>query len=854
MNETIGVAPVMKMPKFTARLQFGRLLIGSSALVSPLAAMVAVLAISPAGATCLQSGSTVTCSGAGAGFGTGTENNLTVTVQSGGSIPAVFGISLADGNAVTNNGAMVVGIGGFGISGGSNNVFTNAGTMTIGNNAVGMSVFGNNNNLINASTMTVGDNSAGLYSIGDNNNFTNAGTISSTSSNAHGIMLTTGSGNTVINSGTINLTAANSFGLVDGALGSTITNSGTIKADVEGVQLGNSSKLTNTGTITATAVSGSGVDLFGGGGLVVNNGRIGASGSAGAGVLITGANNTIVNNGLIAGGVAGYSLRSPASNGNSIANNGTLDGQIYVLGTGSSLTNAGLITITDAGTALAAGDLSFGGTFIQTAQGTLALRVDNTGAHDGLYASQIVLNGGLLAVLRPGLYGSSTTYTNVLQSGTSVTGQFGSVTSSSAFFNAVASYNAGSVDLTLTRYGFGSVAGETANQRSLGAALESGYSTALTGSAGRLYTQLLQAGSVRVLDRLSGEGTSGTQNAALTAGALFGQTMDGQMEAWRAGNRGGGGNGAALGYAEEAPNGITSAFNAVKAPALGQPQWNAWGAGFGAGQQLSGNADIGSASFNDRAAGGAIGVDHLVNPDLLVGISAGGSSSTFSVDDRATSGRLDGGHIGGYAMQRFGESYLSAQIAYSHFTNSTTRTISGVGPEEIAKGAFASDQLGGRLEIGRTFDYGRVSVTPFAAIQAARLWQDAYTETSTAGTAPGILGLSYTTHAVASLPVFLGAKFDGRLDFGNGVLWSPFVNAAWVHEFEPSRAITATLTTVTMPAFTIEGARAASDAARVDLGSRLVLDRAWELSARVTGEFSALGQNYAGMGALRASW
>ena len=75
-----------------------------------------------------------------------------------------------------------------------------------------------------------------------------------------------------------------------------------------------------------------------------------------------------------------------------------------------------------------------------------------------------------------------------------------------------------------------------------------------------------------------------------------------------------------------------------------------------------------------------------------------------------------------------------------------------------------------------------------------------------------------------------------------------------MHEFEPSRDITATPSTVTVPAFTIEGARAASDAARLDIGSRLVLNRGWELSARVTSEFSRLGQSYAGMGALRVSW
>jgi outer membrane autotransporter protein len=178
----------------------------------------------------------------------------------------------------------------------------------------------------------------------------------------------------------------------------------------------------------------------------------------------------------------------------------------------------------------------------------------------------------------------------------------------------------------------------------------------------------------------------------------------------------------------------------------------------------------------------------------------------------------------------------------------------GVGPTETAQGSFASDQLGGRLEIGRAFNFGNVSVTPFAAVQAARLWQGGYTETSTAGTALGVLGLSYAAHSVSSLPVFLGAKFDGRVDFGNGVLWSPFVHAAWVHEFEPSRDITATLTSLPVPAFTVAGASAASDAARLDLGSRLAINRWWEVSARVTGEFSNLGQSYSGMGALKASW
>jgi len=807
-------------------------------LVAPFAFWLAaaVVPAGPAAAACVQSGSTVTCSGAtNTGFGTGVENNLTLTVQSSGSITAPSDINLGTGNAVTNNGTIVVVGGGIGIQGVGNNVFTNAGTMTLNSNSIG------------------------IYAPGDNNIITNAGTISATGPNVFGIYVSGGAGNIVTNSGTINLTGVGSFGIVDEGFASVITNSGTIKIGGgsffggDGVTLGDNSKLTNTGTITTAADGGSGVSMSAGGTLT-NNGLIGASGKIGTGVWINGAKSTIVNNGTIQS--IGYSLRSVGAKGNSVTNSGTLDGQISVLGTGNSLINAGLITITDPGTTLATGNLSFGGTFTQTAQGTLALRVDGTGKHDGLFAlDKVSLDGTLRPVLTPGLFGAPVTYKDIVTTSALVVGQFASITTPSVFFNAVATYNAQSVDLTLTRYGFGNVPGESVNQRSVGNALESGYSTALTGATATFYTQLLQAASVRVLDQLSGEGTSGTQNTAFNAGSLFGQTMDGQMEAWRAGNRGGGTGDAALGYAAEQPHGaVSQAFAALKAPALAQPQWNGWASGFGAGQSLAGNANNGSAGFSDRAAGGSIGVDHLVNPDLLVGIAAGGSSATFSVADRNTSGRLEGGHLGAYAMQRFGASYLSAQIAYSHFNNSTTRTISGVGPDETAKGSFGSDQFGGRLEFGRAFYFGNVSVTPFAAVQAARLWQGAYTETSTAGLAPGVLALSYASRTVSSLPTFLGTKFDGRVDFGNGMVWSPFVHAAWVHEFEPSRTITASLVTVPMPAFTVSGASAASDSARVDLGSRLALNRFWELSGRVTGEFSNLGQSYSGIGSLRASW
>ncbi|MDA9434791.1 autotransporter outer membrane beta-barrel domain-containing protein [Bradyrhizobium sp. CCBAU 51627] len=801
-------------------------------------AVVASLAPSTAMGACVQSGSVVTCSGGSStGFGTGAEANLSLTVVSGASITVPSGvnaINLGAGNTAVNNGAISIGDGASGIVGSNNNSFTNTGTIAIGSNAAAMFVAGNNNAVLNTGSIT----GSTLMGVGID---------------------VLGSGNAATNSGTITLTGTASTGISANATGTTVQNSGTIiigsssGTNGQGVFLLDANTFANSGTIRAVGDDSVGVSIWGSGNAMSNSGTIVATGPTGIALGIGGLNNTVLNNGIIKGGANGYSLFSFGTTGNNIVNNGTIDGAMFFIGTGNGLTNNGLITISDPATALAPGNLAFGGSFDQGAQGTLALRVDSAGHRDGLSTQdQAQLGGTLRAVVLPGLYQTTTTYAAVVQSAGPVTGQFNAVTASSAFFNATATYNANSVDLTLTRQAFGAVAGETANQRAVGSALEAGYSPALTGTAAAFYAQLLAAGSVSVLDKISGEGTSGTQNTAFAAANMFGETMDGQMNAWRAGTRGAAAGAGALGYAEARP--VTSAFNALKAPPLVQPQWHTWASGFGAGQSLSGDAATGSAGFSDRIAGGAGGLDRLVNPDLLVGIAAGGSTATFDVSDRATSGRLEGAHIGAYAIQRFGASYVSGQLAYSHFNNATSRTVTGVGPDELAKGAFGSNQFGGRLEVGRTFGFDAVAVTPFAALQAARLWQAGYTETSVAGAGPGVLGLSYAGRDVASLPLFLGSKFDARFDLGGGISWMPFANLAWVHELSPVRTVAAALVSLPAAAFTVDGARAASDAGRVELGSRLVLNRWSELSARFTGEFSNVGQSYAGTGSLRINW
>jgi outer membrane autotransporter protein len=91
--------------------------------------------------------------------------------------------------------------------------------------------------------------------------------------------------------------------------------------------------------------------------------------------------------------------------------------------------------------------------------------------------------------------------------------------------------------------------------------------------------------------------------------------------------------------------------------------------------------------------------------------------------------------------------------------------------------------------VGRSYALQWLNVTPFAAVQTSTLSQRGFTETSTAAGLPGILGLTSQSQTTTSLPTFLGVQLDTRLALANGTVWSPFLRAAWVHEFNPDRSI-----------------------------------------------------------------
>ncbi|HEY6258020.1 MAG TPA: autotransporter domain-containing protein [Xanthobacteraceae bacterium] len=865
----------------------------------------------------VPNGATVTCTGSDTtGVGNGTQNNVTVNVLQGASITVGNlgqDIVLLNANTITNNGTLNGGLGSTGINTFAGNVITNTGTISTGAASIGIRSGGNNTTVINSGTIIAGDSSNGIQQFGSSNT-TNSGSITvgngsfgifsfdnSTIVNSGAITagdgsngITANANNQITNSGTITVGASSMAftGVgINAPTNNIITNTGTIIANgagnflSTGIRVLSGNTVTNSGKIMGSAANG--IDASGGtNNTIVNTGTIALSNFTQVTVstgIAAGTNDTVTNSGVITvlGTSYGVVLASSGTLNNSgtivtgafgtsiadfnsnatVTNTGTMDGRIIMSGSGNVFTNAGLITITNGGTPIGPSYTIFGA-FAQTAAGTLALRVNNAAAIDQLGVIGTVSLGGTLgAVVQPGLYGKSTTYVAAVGASNPITTTFdraqafaAGTTTTLAFFTVTPTYNATAVDITLNRVGFGAAPGETANESAVGNALEQVYTTSLTGNAVTFFTNLLQTSSVKVLDQLSGEGTAGTQNTAFLAGSLFVNTLMDQAMAWRSGERAGAvASGASLGYAAE-PRGAGAFASVLKAPVY-MPTWHAWGAGFGGTQSLKGDATLGSADFSDRLAGGALGFDYEANPNLLVGLSVGGSHSSFNVDARATSGTLDGGHVGIYGMQRFGSAYLSALVSYSRFENSTTRTIIGIGPTETATGAFSSGQVGGRLELGNTYAFNGIGVTPFVAAQLSQLWQSGYTESSvTAAGAPGMLGLTYQPPSVWSLPAFLGAQVDAHMTFANGVAWSPYARASWVHEFNPTRQVSAFISALPAATFTVDGARAASNSAKVDLGSRLAVTRNIALTASFSGEFSERGQTYAGTGAFRFSW
>ena len=260
------------------------------------------------------------------------------------------------------------------------------------------------------------------------------------------------------------------------------------------------------------------------------------------------------------------------------------------------------------------------------------------------------------------------------------------------------------------------------------------------------------------LTQVSGELATGTQQATFDAMNLFIGLLTDPFIAGRNGGAGGTAGATpfadeqALAYAGKKPGAARDAFAKFPTKAeiarndLLDNRWSVWGAAFGGGSNIDGNAVVGSNAATVRAFGFAGGFDHRISRETLAGFAIAGGGTSFSVLGTGT-GRSDMFQAGAFVRHTTGPAYVTAAAAWSWQDVTTDRTVTAAGFEQL-RAQFNANAVTGRVEGGYRYVTPWMGVTPYAAGQFTSYFLPAYAEQVLAG--PGNFALRYAAKDVTT--------------------------------------------------------------------------------------------------------
>ncbi|MFE0758264.1 autotransporter domain-containing protein [Inquilinus sp. NPDC058860] len=295
----------------------------------------------------------------------------------------------------------------------------------------------------------------------------------------------------------------------------------------------------------------------------------------------------------------------------------------------------------------------------------------------------------------------------------------------------------------------------------------------------------------------------------------------------------------------------TGGTAAAGGPAIGGPgepgSTSAWIAGLGSFGRLSGDGDTHDVDFD--ILGVAIGFDHRLDDALAVGGALSLSTSSFDTRTLSGDGNLTTFSLGLYASYSPAAWYVDGALGYAHGWGTVSRAISFPGIDRFAAADTDSNLFLSGIETGYRLALGdSTDLTPFAGFQAIVVGQDEIREGGA-----GAVNLEIGGRTVTSAQGMLGAELAHRLDIGLAAPLGLSLRAAWSHDvgdtdrsfdgrFEGSDA-----------EFTVEGARAPRDLARIGVGVTLAA-QAVNLFLRYDGSFADDYRSQAATGGLRVSF
>jgi uncharacterized protein with beta-barrel porin domain len=472
------------------------------------------------------------------------------------------------------------------------------------------------------------------------------------------------------------------------------------------------------------------------------------------------------------------------------------------------------------------------------------------------------LNGGAGAAFLAGNYVSKQ-YT-ILTAAGGVTGSFGSFDTLGipAGFHTSLSYDANNVFLNLAlNFIPPPGSGLNVNQQNAANAIVGFFNS--TGGIPIVFGGLTPAG----LTQISGETATGSQQTTFNAMNQFMGVMTDPFIAGR-GDPVTSSTGApqfadegdaASGYASNGKARSKSerdAYAAVyrKAPVMADTftqRWSVWAAGYGGSQTTDGNTALGSNNTRSSIGGVAVGADYRFSPNTLAGFALAGGGTSFSVNGLG-SGRSDLFQAGAFVRHTAGAAYLTGALAYGWQDVTTDRTVTIAGAD-LLRANFNANAFSGRVEGGYRFitPWMAVGLTPYAAGQFTTFDLPAYAEQAIAGA--NTFALSYGAKSVTASRSELGLRSDKSFAVQNGI-FTLRGRAAWAHDFNPDRNISATFQTLPGASFVVNGAAQAHDAALVTGSAEMKWLNGFSLAATFEGEFSDVTRSYAGKGVARYAW
>ncbi|WP_244608580.1 autotransporter outer membrane beta-barrel domain-containing protein [Bradyrhizobium algeriense] len=780
------------------------------------------------------------------------NNAGTINVTAFGAAIDVFG----DDALITSNGMINASDNAAGISTqGDRALITHFGTINGGVASAGVAYNGSSGTINNSGRILLGDDAVGIVVLGDSNTITNSGTITVGAGFAVGIDVTGfGGSNSIINTGTINVGAGATGILVSGT--GTVFNSGTINAATGSAAIefcggcGIANVLTlGPGSVINGLVLGTGIDTFqlGGTGKDTFNLSLIGAGQQYDGFTtfnkIDSSNWTVTGTGAQAWNVLGGTLSV----------NGTINGFVTV-NAGGTLGGTGTIdNVFVNGGVLAPGNsigtLNVAGSLTFTAASSYMVEISGTSSDLTLVTGVATLGGASVVVVPSGTVARQYT---ILTAG-SVPDTFNPVvTGVSSNLNPTLSYDANNVYLNFAlNYG----GGLNVNQQNVANALTNFFNA--TGGIPAGFASLSPAG----LTQVSGELATGSQQGTFDAMNLFLSLISDPFVAGRNGGFGGNAGAipfaeeSALGYAVKKPRAARDAFGKFPTKAdvvrndLFDQRWSVWGAAFGGGSNTSGNAALGSNDATARAFGFAVGADYRLSRDTLAGFALAGGGTNFSVSGFG-SGRSDLFQAGAFIRHNIGAAYITAAAAYGWQDVTTERTVTVAGFERL-RAQFNANAYSGRIEGGYRYLAPWMGITPYAAGQFTTYSLPAYAEQMLAGA--GTFALNYAAKDVTASRSEIGVRTDKSFAMSNGIL-TLRGRAAWAHDFNTDRNVTALFQTLPGTAFVVNGAAQAHDSALATAAAEMKWLSGWSAAAIFEGQFSNVTNSYAGKGVVRYAW